>query len=85
MNALINPPVPEWEALTYDERNEIEKAWEYSSCPHSCGGDPLAVYDAIREVLQQRERRIFRATMDGPPDYHFDPSLQPPGATGGAG
>lgn len=62
-DALTNPPVPEWNNLTNDQRTALCDAWEYSSCPHACGGDPLHFYSKLREVLIERERAIFKATM----------------------
>jgi hypothetical protein len=66
IDALTNPPVPDWNDLSNEEKAEIDRAWEMYSCPHSCGGDVLGVYNAIRDALKLRERRIFEATMDGP-------------------
>lgn len=65
-NALTNPPVPDWNALSNEDREGILREWEFHSCPHSCGGDAAAFYEEIRKVLLDRERRIFRATMAGP-------------------
>ena len=64
---LTNPPMPEWNALTNDERMSLDSTWGMYSCPHSCGGDVIYVYAAIRELLRKREQRYFKATMEGPP------------------
>lgn len=68
---LTNPPVPEWNNLSDAEKSKIMEAWEIHSCPHACGGDVIYVYAAIRKALKERERRVLRATMDGPPTEHF--------------
>lgn len=65
-DVLTNPPMPEWNALKNEERRALGEAWEMYSCPHSCGGDVLYVYNEIRKTLQSRERRVFEATMAGP-------------------
>jgi len=62
-DALTNPPVPDWNELNNEERGALCDAWEFSSCPHACGGDPLHFYDELRRVLKARERRIFEAIM----------------------
>lgn len=64
-DAMTNPPVPEWNSLNNEERTELVKAWEYSSCPHACGGAPIHFYDTLRRVLKKRERRYLEATMNG--------------------
>ncbi len=64
-DALTNPPVPEWNGLSNEERTELCKEWEFYSCPHSCGGDASNFYDAIRKVLKKREKRVLEATMAG--------------------
>jgi hypothetical protein len=66
-NALTHPPMPQWNTLTNEQRDKIQEAWEIHSCPHACSGDVSAVYDAIRDTLMERERRVFEATMAGPP------------------
>jgi hypothetical protein len=81
IDALTNPPVPEWNELGDAEKEAIRAAWEMYSCPHSCGGDALHVYSAIRKALKARERRIFQATMDGPlplPPQNDEPSATLP-------
>lgn len=67
IDALYNPPIPDWNELSNEEKEAIEQEWEIHSCPHACGGDVLYVYKAIRDALKQREVRIFKATMAGPP------------------
>lgn len=61
---ITNPPMPDWNALSNEDRVRLERAWEYSSCPHACGGDPLHFYEELRSVLKQRERRYLEHTMD---------------------
>ena len=68
-DALTNPPLPEWNALSNEERGVLIRAWEFSSCPHACGGDPIHFYDELRRVLIEKEQRIFKETMAfKPPD-----------------
>jgi hypothetical protein len=62
-DALTNPPVPEWNNLTNDERTMLVDVWEMHSCPHACGGSPIYFYAEIRKILKDRERRILAATM----------------------
>jgi len=71
IDALTNPPVPEYTDLNENERNELRSLWEVYSCPHSCGGCWIDFYNGIRKVLKAREKRVFQATMTGPPDWHF--------------
>jgi len=71
MSVLVNPPMPDWNDLSNEEKMAIDTSWETHSCPHSCGGSVTYVYDAIREALRERERRYFNATMAGPPADHF--------------
>ena len=72
-NALINPPMPEWNALRNEETTSLTESWEMFSCPHSCSGDALSFYNAVRELLQEREKRIFQATMDMPTRAEANP------------
>jgi hypothetical protein len=67
IDALYNPPVPDWNELSNEDKAAIQEAWEIHSCPHSCGGEVLYVYEAIRDALKAREQRVFEATMAGPP------------------
>lgn len=70
-DAVTNPPAPEWNSLSDEERTALVKAWEYSSCPHACGGDPIHFYETLRQVLRKREKRVLAATMLGDGDeYH---------------
>lgn len=67
-DAFTSPPMPEWNALRNEDRARLMTAWEFSSCPHSCGGDPLHFYDELRCVLKERERHYLEATMAATPD-----------------
>lgn len=71
-NPLTNPPIPEWNNLTNEERVALCKIGDMHSCP-CCQDDNPAVYLylEIRKVLQQRERRYLAATMAGPPTEHY--------------
>jgi hypothetical protein len=64
-NPLTSPPMPEWNGLSNEDRNQLCEKWEIWSCPHSCGGDASGFYDAIRRTLIQREKRVLAATMAG--------------------
>lgn len=64
-SVFTSPPMPEWNALTNDERMKLSDEWSMWSCPHSCGGHALHFYDSIRKLLMAKERRIFTATMEG--------------------
>jgi len=74
-NPLTSPPMPEWNGLSNEDRDQLCSDWEVWSCPHSCGGDAFNYYDAIREVLKAREQRILKATME------FNPAPEPPKIT----
>lgn len=62
-DALTNPPLPEWNELSDEHKAELDKAWEFSSCPHACGGDSAHFYDTLRRILREREKTIFESTM----------------------
>jgi hypothetical protein len=64
-DAITNPPIPDWNNLGNEARTALHKAWEFSSCPHACGGDPLHFYQELRRILIEREREILRLTMEG--------------------
>jgi len=63
-DALTNPPVPDWNSLSNDERVKLCDVWEMHSCPHACGGSVIYLYEEIRKVLKERERRVLEATMN---------------------
>lgn len=65
-DALTNPPMPEWNNLSNDEKEIIIREGEMYSC--SCCGDDAGfyVYLKVREILRIRERRFLDATMAGP-------------------
>lgn len=63
---LTNPPAPEWNSLSNDERTAICRVGEMYSCPCCGTGDaPFYIYLEIRKVLKEREKRVLKATMDG--------------------
>lgn len=67
-DTLTNPPMPDWNDLSNDERSAIVEEGERYGC-QCCGSDAgFYVYEEIRRVLRERERRYFQATMAGPPD-----------------
>lgn len=71
-DALTNPPVPEWNSLTNDERVALSRVGDMYSCPCCSGNNPaFYLYQEIRRVLQKRERQYLAATMAGPPADHF--------------
>ena len=39
-----NPPIPEWNNLSDEERGLIVEEWEQSSCSHACGGSPIGLF-----------------------------------------
>lgn len=69
-DALTNPPMPDWNDLTNEERSELSDLIDGAQC--SC--QPKIAhyaYGAIKKVLKVRERRYLAATMAGPPAEHF--------------
>jgi hypothetical protein len=66
MNALSSPPMSEWNDLRNETRVAIVAAIEADQC-WCCSVKAHWVYGEIRDLLLERERRIFRATME------FDP------------
>lgn len=62
---MTNPPMPEWNSLSNEERSTIIREGEMYSCS-CCGSDAgFYVYLKTREMLRQRERRYLVATMEG--------------------
>jgi hypothetical protein len=68
---LTNPPVPEWNSLTNEERSALCRIYDMYGC-RCCEDNDLVfyLYLEIRKVLQGRERRYLEATMAGPPAEH---------------
>lgn len=62
IDALTNPPMPDWNELGNEARAAICDAIEDGSC---CCHARIAhlIYGEIRDLLLERERRVFRATM----------------------
>jgi hypothetical protein len=74
-DALTNPPMPDWNELSNQERLAITREvgdGDCGCCQCSCG-DSFHIYDEIRKILKVRERRYFEATMAGPPEYNAGP------------
>jgi hypothetical protein len=65
MSVLHNPPMPDWNNLSNEDRDRIVEYLEYSMCP-CCRHRNSTIYEDIREALKEREKRYFRSTMDGP-------------------
>jgi hypothetical protein len=62
-DALTNPPMPDWNDIPQDLRVEIMDKGRDQVC-HCCQDAPFDIYHLIRNALKEREKRIFRATMD---------------------
>lgn len=68
----MNPPIPEWNSLSNDEREHLSRFWRESvcsCCQYAQGGSYF--YDEIRKILIAREQRYNAATMAGPPAEHW--------------
>jgi hypothetical protein len=62
-DARTTPPMPEWNDIPQDIRARICDDGELLVCP-CCGRDAaFDMYHLIRDLLKEREERIFRATM----------------------
>jgi hypothetical protein len=60
--------LPDWNSLSNDERCELVKFAEDHCCAcriHLGGQYALDMYNKFRNVLDERERRLTRATMEG--------------------
>ncbi len=65
MDALTNPPMPDWNSLSNEDRDTIMRDGEVFLCSCSCDNDAqFYLYEVIRRVLKERECRVFRATME---------------------
>lgn len=63
-DALTNPPMPDWNDLSNEERSAIVALDDGGCC--CCQYPSWTAYDEIRKILKERERRYFLATMNGP-------------------
>lgn len=56
--------LPDWNALTNEERTKLISVVEWFNWPPGNDGDfAIRFYDALDEMLRQRELREDRATM----------------------
>lgn len=61
-DALTNPPMPEWNNIPEEFRCRIMDEGQREVC-HCCPDAPFYLYGLIRDLLKERERRVFEATM----------------------
>jgi hypothetical protein len=64
MTYLYSPPMPEWNALSNEDRQNITDKWDDDDRWGTTAWDG---YGIIRRALQKREQRFLEATMKGPP------------------
>lgn len=62
-NPFTSPPMPEWNALSNEDRRQISHESEFYTCP-CCEDYAFRLYEIIRNQLIRREKRIFSQTMN---------------------